>query len=43
VFGQIKQAMGFHPFLLRGLAKVKAEWQLVCTAHNLLKLVRATA
>ena len=43
VFGQIKQAMGFRQFLLRGLAKVMAEWQLVCTAHNLLKLVRATA
>jgi transposase len=43
VFGQIKQAMGFRQFLLRGLAKVKAEWQLVCTAHNLLKLVRATS
>jgi transposase len=42
VFGQIKQAMGFRQFLLRGLAKVKAELQLVCTAHNLLKLVRAT-
>ena len=43
VFGQIKQAMGFRQFLLRGLAKVKAEWQLVCLAHNLLKLVRASA
>ena len=43
VFGQIKQAMGFRQFLLRGLAKVKAEWQLVCTAHNLLKLARATS
>jgi transposase len=43
VFGQIKQAMGFRQFLLRGLAKVKAEWQIVCTAHNLLKLVRASA
>ena len=43
VFGQIKQAMGFRQFLLRGLAKVQAEWSLVCTAHNLLKLVRATA
>jgi IS5 family transposase len=42
VFGQIKQAMGFRQFLLRGLAKVKAEWQLVCLAHNLLKLVRAS-
>ena len=43
VFGQIKQAMGFRQFLLRGLAKVRAEWSLVCTAHNLLKLARATA
>jgi len=41
VFGQIKQAMGFRQFLLRGLAKVQAEWQLVCTAHNLLQLARA--
>jgi hypothetical protein len=43
VFGQIKQALGFRQFLLRGLAKAKAEWQLVCTAHNLLKLARASA
>ena len=43
VFGQIKQAMGFRQFLLRGLAKVQAEWNLVCTAHNLLKLARAIA
>jgi hypothetical protein len=41
VFGQIKQAMGFRQFLLRGLAKVQAEWNLVCTAHNLLKLARS--
>ncbi len=38
VFGQIKQARGFRQFLLRGLDKVKHEWVLVCTAHNLLKL-----
>ena len=38
VFGQIKQARGFRQFLLRGLDKVKQEWLLVCTAHNLLKL-----
>ena len=43
VFGQIKQAMGFRQFLLRGLVKVKAEWRLVCLAHNLLKLIRASA
>ena len=29
VFGQIKQA--------RGLAKVRAEWTLVCATHNILK------
>jgi transposase len=38
VFGQIKQARGFRQFLLRGIDKVKAEWALICTAHNLAKL-----
>jgi len=38
VFGQIKQARGFRQFLLRGIEKVRAEWAIVCTAHNLLKL-----
>ena len=38
VFGQIKQARGFRQFLMRGINKVRAEWALVCTAHNLLKL-----
>ena len=38
VLGQIKQARGFRQFLLRGLRKVKGEWQLICTGHNLLKL-----
>ena len=37
VFGQIKQARGFRQFLLRGVDKVKAEWALICTVHNLLK------
>jgi len=41
VFGQIKQARGFRQFLLRGLDKVRGEWAMVCTAHNLLKLARA--
>jgi hypothetical protein len=40
VFGQIKQARGFRQFLLRGIEKVKAEWALVCIAHNLTKLTR---
>jgi transposase len=45
VFGQIKQARGFRQFLLRGRAKVQAEWALLCAVHNLLKLaaVRRTA
>ena len=40
VFGQIKQAQGFRQFLLRGVDKVRGEWALVCTTHNLLKLHR---
>ena len=40
VFGQIKQGRGFRQFLLRGLEKVNAEWSLICTGHNLLKLFR---
>ncbi len=43
VFGQIKQARGFRQFLLRGIAKVKGEWSLICTTHNLLKLWRNAA
>jgi transposase len=43
VLGQIKHARGFRQFLLRGFAKVAAEWALVCTAHNLTKLVAARA
>jgi transposase len=41
VFGQIKEARGFRQFLLRGIEKVKGEWALICTAHNLTKLARA--
>jgi hypothetical protein len=41
VLGQIKQARGFRQFLLRGFAKVEAEWALICTAHNLTKLLAA--
>jgi transposase len=40
VFGQIKQARGFRQFLLRGVENVRAEWGIVCTAHNLLKLAQ---
>ncbi len=41
VFGQIKQ--GVPPVLLRGIEKVKAEWAMICTAHNLQKLARTAA
>ena len=40
VFGQIKSARGIRAFLLRGLEKVSAEWQLICLTHNLLKMWR---
>ena len=40
VFGQIKSARNFRGFLLRGLAKAKSEWTLVCLGHNMLKLYR---
>lgn len=38
MFGQIKQARGFRQFLLRGLENVRAEWAIISTAHNLVKL-----
>jgi transposase len=41
VFGQIKQARGFRQFFLRGIEKVRAEWAMICTAHNLTKLATA--
>jgi len=43
VIGQIKGARGFRRFLCRSLDAVQAEWSLVCTAHNLLKLHKALA
>lgn len=43
IFGQIKQCRGFRQFLLRGLRKVNAEWQIICATHNLLKLYRFRA
>ena len=41
VFGQIKEALGFRQFLLRGHRKVQGEWVLVCMASNILKLMRS--
>jgi hypothetical protein len=42
VFGQIKQGRGFRQFLLRGLSKVSAEWDLICLGHNMLNLFRSS-
>lgn len=38
VFGVIREQMGLVRFLVRGLEKVRAEWQLTCTAYNLRKI-----
>jgi transposase len=38
VFGIIKAPMGFRQFLLRGLEKVRIEWDLVCIAYNMKRL-----
>jgi DDE family transposase len=43
VFGQMKEGQGFRRFLLRGHRKVRGEWKLACTAHNMLKLFRSGA
>ena len=42
VFGQIKRVRGFRKFSQRGLKRISAEWQLICTTHNLLKIWRFT-
>ena len=41
VFGQIKEVRVFHRFLLPGLENVTGEWDLICLAHNVLKLFRS--
>lgn len=38
VFGQIKEAMGFRQFSLRGLCAAAGEWCLVCLAYNLRRM-----
>ena len=38
VFGNIKENQGYRRFMRRGLSAVQSEWNLICSAHNLLKL-----
>lgn len=40
VFGTIKAALGLRQFLLRGLEKVRIEWDLTCLAYNAKRLWR---
>jgi transposase len=43
VFGIIKSVMGFQKFSLRGLDKVKGEWNLVTMAWNIKRMFRLFA
>ena len=43
VIGNIKSNLGYRTFLLRGLNKVKGEFNLMCIAHNLKKIVNFVA
>jgi len=39
VFGHLKYNLGYRSFLLRGLEKVNAEYQLMCIGWNLKKML----
>jgi len=39
VFAEIKHVMGIRQFLLRGLENVRTEWEWICTAINLKRLL----
>jgi transposase len=43
VFGIVKQTMSVRQFLLRGLGKVRTEWNWVCGAYNLRKALSLLA
>jgi len=43
VFGQMKEGQAMRRMLMRGIKKVRLEWAMACTAHNLLKLARRAA
>jgi transposase len=38
VFARVKQRMGFRRWTFRTLANIRAQWTLLCTAHNLSKM-----
>ena len=42
-YGWVKHVLGFRRFSLRGLAKVRGEWDLVCLAVNVKRLHLLTA
>jgi transposase len=42
VFGNVKANLRFRRFSLRRIGAVNAEWRLICTSHNILKLWRAS-
>lgn len=42
VFGNIKGNLGYRRFTRRGMPAAHAEWRLICSVHNLLKLHTAT-
>jgi hypothetical protein len=41
VFGHIKHTRGFRQFMVTGIQAVRAEWTLLATCHNILKLYTA--
>ncbi len=43
VFGVIKQHFGIRQFLLRGLVRVRTEWDWICGAYNLKNLLSSLA
>jgi len=42
-FAEIKAVMGFRRFMLRGVHKIRGEWDLVCAAFNLRRLAMRAA
>jgi transposase len=40
VFGQIKENRGIRRMMMRGLTAAQAEWKLICTTNNILKVFR---